>query len=269
MPYATPTLNFGRLIAKLDQSQITLLTITGKLVRQQNAEDLLQEAKASLDVPVEALKIRRGNIVDEIIQETHENDYDMVVIGENAEFGLIDLLLQPIPHRIAVKSYTSVLVVKGNVSQLNRILICTSGNPPNRSVIEVGARLAQDAKANVRLLHVTNPVPAMYTGMRTMEESLSNLLKSGTPVANHLNWGVSVFKEYGVTADLILRQGIVVDEIIEEASDNYDLIVIGAKPEGESIRQLLIAQVMPEIVDRSPCSVLIVRQDIFSHLTDN
>lgn len=269
MPYATPTLNFGRLIAKLDQSQLTLLTITGKFVRQQNAEDLLQEAKASLDVPVAALKIRHGNIVDEIIQETHENDYDIVVIGENAEFGLIDLLLQPIPHRIAVKSFTSVLVVKGNVSQLNRILICTSGNPLNRSVIEVGARLAQDAKANVRLLHVTNPVPAMYKGMRTMDESLSNLLKSGTPVANHLNWGVGVFKEYGVTTDLILRQGIVVDEIVEEASDNYDLIVIGAKPEGESLRQLLIAQVMPETVDRSPCSVLIVRQDIFSHLTDS
>jgi len=265
LPYATPTINFGRLIAQYGQSQITLLTIIGKFARKQNAEALLQEAQASLGVPAETLKVRRGNIVDEIIQETRESDYEMIVIGENAEFRLINLLLQPIPHRIVVQSFTSVLVVKADVSKLERILICTSGNPLNRSVIEVGTRLAQEAGASVRLLYVANPVPAMYTGMRTMDESLSTLLQSGTPVSDHLNWGAGVLEARGVTADLILRHGVAADEIVSEAVEGeYDLIVIGAKPKEDSLRKLLMTQVMPEVVDRSPCSVLIVRQDIFS-----
>jgi nucleotide-binding universal stress UspA family protein len=68
--------------------------------------------------------------------------------------------------------------------------------------------------------------------------------------------------KHEVAADLALCHGIVTDEILREAREGEnDLVIIGAKPAGETLKQLLISQVMPDVVDQAPCSVLIVRPD--------
>lgn len=94
---------------------------------------------------------------------------------------------------------------------LERILICTSGLEVADPVIEMGARLARPAHARPTLLYVTIPIPTMYTGLSAIEEKLTDLLQTDTPVAQHL------------------RHAVVSEEILREAqTGNYDLIILGA-----------------------------------------
>lgn len=261
MPYAKPTIVFGGLMASLGAPHVTLLTVVEKGRDVIGAEAMLAGAQTLLDVPVEAVKVRSGAPVEEIIKEASTGEYEMVVIGATVVKGLFGSFLHSISKKVTRQSPVSVLVVKEDRPVLRRILICTGGQQVSRAVVKTGAKLAQAAEAQVRLLHVTDPVPGMYTGLEGMEETLTELLQSNTPLAEHLRWCAEVLASYGISAELTLQRGIAVAEILREAKEcDCDLIVIGAQVEHASwLNEMLISTVTPNVVDHSPCSVLVVK----------
>jgi nucleotide-binding universal stress UspA family protein len=261
MPYAEPTVRFGNLVAGLGASEVTLLKVIGKGGERESAEETLRRARKMIDVPLSELKVRQGQPVDEIIRESSEGDYDLIVVGERIVKGVFSLLLQSTARKVTSRAPSSVLVVKEPPLQLKRILICSGGRQVNRDVVKLGGRLAREAGAEVKLLHVTDAPPGMYTGLTAIEETLPELLQSNTPISRHLLWGVEVLAGYEVSAELVLHRGIAVDEILDEARrSNCDLLVIGAQVEKTTwLDDLLMSTVTPQVVDRSPCSVLVVR----------
>ena len=157
----------------------------------------------------------------------------------------------------------SVLVVRESRPVLQRILIAIGGQKMNRNLIETGASLAQAAGAKVTVLYVTTPVPSMYTGLDGIEETLEELLQTDTPIAQHLRWSAQYLADQGVESEVEIRHGVVADEIMREAmKGHYDLVVIGPAPLEGALRRLLMDKVTPQVVDRAPCSVLVVRQTI-------
>lgn len=262
MPYSKPTLRFGSLLAALEPSEVTLLTVVGKKGEEPPAEALLGEARRLLDVPVTGMKIRHGSAVEQIIEESREGKYDMIVVGARIVRGLFDGIWHSVTRKVTKDAPSSVLVVRGEPAALRRILICTGGRQISRHVVKAGARLARAAGAEVKLLYVTDPVPAMYTGLNGIEETLPELLHSGTPIARHLRWGAELLASYEVKADLMFQQGIAATEIVQAAHDyQSDLIVIGAQVENSGwLDDLMIPTVTPQVVEHAPCSVLVVRR---------
>jgi nucleotide-binding universal stress UspA family protein len=262
MPYSKPTLRFGSLLAALEPSEVTLLTVVGKKEDEPPAEALLREARQLLDVPVTGMKIRRGSAVEQIIAESREGNYDTIVVGFRVAGGLLDGIWPSVTRKVTRDAPGSVLVVKGESVSLRRILICTGGRQISRSVVKAGAMLARAANAEAKLLYVTDPVPAMYAGLEGIEETLPELLHTDTPIARHLRWGAELLASYEVSAEVMFQQGIAAAEILQAARDNQsDLIVIGAQVEnGGWLDDLLIPTVTPQVVDHAPCSVLVVRR---------
>jgi nucleotide-binding universal stress UspA family protein len=106
----------------------------------------------------------------------------------------------------------------------------------------------------------------MYTGLRKLDEHLSDLLKTDTPVAQHLRTAAALFERKEVDAQLILRHGSVQEEILSEAqSGDYDLIVIGGSKSAARLRGWLIGDVTGEVVRQAVCPVLVVRQKSPDH----
>lgn len=261
LPYAKSTLVFGSLIANLDEPHVTLLTVVEKKRDIAAAEAMLAGARVILDAPVETAKVLVGSPVQEIIRECERGDYDIVVIGATAVSGLFGFFLHSVTRQVTRQAPISVLVVKEDQPMLRRILICTGGQQVSRDVVTKGARLAHAAGAEVRLLHVTDPVPGMYTGLATMEETLPEMLQSNTPIAQHLRWSAEVLAGYEITAEISLHRGIAVNEILREARESEcDLMVIGAQVERATwLNELLVSTVTPQVVERAPCSVLVVK----------
>jgi len=130
------------------------------------------------------------------------------------------------------------------------------------ALIQVGARVANAAQADVTLFHVAANVPSMYTGLKTIEETLKELLQSDTPVARHLRKGAEILSKNDIKAELKLRHGSAVYEIVREIDrQNYDMVVIGASGANTVIKEWLYGNITQDIVDAVGIPILVVNQE--------
>lgn len=261
LPHSQATVHFGGVVAALAEGPLTLMTVMTENESRTEAEARLAQARQQLPIPTVESKIRRGEPAAEILAEARSESYGLIIVGRRAAASLIqNLFLQPVARTVAKQASICVLIVNEDRPSLQRMLICTGGHELDKKVIRAGAELAAVAKARVTLLHVTNPVPSMYTGLDAMEERLEELLQTDTPLAEHLREGARMLAEYGVEAELRLRHGVATDEILREIrKGQYDLLVIGPGPVGSPLRRLMMDDVTPQLIDNAPCPVLIVR----------
>lgn len=261
LPYSEETLRFGSLVAKLEDASITLMKVIDSDASLESAQKDLNKAVSMLEAEPVSTKIRKGQVLAEILKETRENEYDLLVIGSRDVAGLRDTFLRTLTGKLAEQASTSVLVVREHPKDLRKILISIGGQKMNKRVVRTGTSLARAANAAVTVLYVSPPVPSMYTGLEEMEETLEELLQTDTPIAKHLRWSAQYLAESGIESEIQIRRGIVADEIMREAmKGENDLVVIGAGSMEGSLKRLLMDKVTPQVVDRAPCSVLVVRR---------
>lgn len=260
MPHARATLLFGGLIARPGQSPVTLLTVIDNPAARPLAEAALVEAKANLNLSDVRLVIREGTPANEIIRETKDGKYDMIVVGDHIVRGFFDRFRPKVTQKVIDRAKATVLIVKEEAAALNRILICTSGQKIDRQVVKAGIKWAKKNTAVADLLFVSDPLPVMYAGLESMDETLPALLQSKTPLAQQLAWAAAYLTDQGVTGELKMRRGVVADEIALQALEgDYDLVVVGARAGSNFWNDLLVGSVTPHIVEKAPCSVLVVR----------
>lgn len=261
LPYSEPTVKFGGLIAGLEDSPITVLTVVSEGKDQKKAKIDLEQALSILGREDVETKIRKGDVLSEILREAREGDYEVVVVGTQEVDRLLDALFGTVTGKVAGKAPSSVLVVRGDRPvKLNKMLIAIGGQKMNQQVVKVGARIALASQSEIRVLYVTSPVPTMYTGLNEIEETLEELLHTDTPIARYLRWSAQYLADQGLEAKLELAQGVDTDEIMREAlQGGYDLLIIGASAAKGIFGRIFTEQVTPQVVERSPCSVLVVR----------
>jgi nucleotide-binding universal stress UspA family protein len=154
------------------------------------------------------------------------------------------------------------MVARDCKPELKRILVSVGGKKLNRKLIETGANLAEAAGAALTALHVTAPVPAMYTGLEGMEETLEEMLQTDTPIAQHLRWIAKYLADRGVESEIEIRHGAIADEIVREAiKGEHDLIVLGASAFEGPLQSLMTEKISPRVVDKAPCSVFVVKDN--------
>ncbi|MGD8996749.1 MAG: universal stress protein [Anaerolineae bacterium] len=259
---AGPQLAFGDILGSIDPaSRLTLLHVLPRGGDRVTAKRCLTEAREKLECGLVEMRIREGDPAREILAEIDEGGHDLVILRPNEAPGLRRHFLGSVTTRVVRRAPVSVLVAKQARSRLERILICSGGGDIGEIVIQAGARLAQAVGAQATLLHVATPVASMYTGLGEIDESLSRLLQTDTPIARNLRHGAEILDQYEVPAELKLRYGIVADEIIRESIEgDYDLILMGAKKGLVRFKRLMLGAMTKEVVAKSERSVLVVRQ---------
>lgn len=260
LPYAEPTLRFGRLVAEALQGEVTVLTVVAADRDREEAGKSLDRAKEMLAGLATTLT-RTGSPSGEILRECEEGAYDLVVIGAKDKPSLAEFVLGSVAVQILTRAKCSVLVVKGDRISLSKILICTGGKAYAEPAIEMGSQIAEAAGARVTLLHVTAPVPAMYTGLEEIEERLVQLLQTNTPQAQHLKRGAEILESHSVEGELKLRHGVPEEEIQREAQKgDFDLIVLGSSRARGPLAGYYWGDVARSVVNRVQRPVLVVRQ---------
>jgi len=260
LPYAEATLLFGGLIAGIENAEVTLTTVVHDKAERPLAEEMLVKAQSLLTISDANIKVCLGSPASAILDEAEHGEYDIIVVGAHILGGFFDRFTGSTMKKVATKASTNVLVVQERRITLDHILVCTAAREVDQSLIEKSAQLAKGTDANVTMLYVTDPMPGMYTGLETMEETLAELLLTDTVQANELNWSVQYLEDEGVEAKLKLRQGIVTDEIHHEVHKNdYDLVIVGAQTENNFWNELLVGSITGDIVELSSSSVMVVR----------
>ena len=266
LPKDERIINFGAMIAGYTDSKITLLHVEPFEKTQQDGEALLEKARQLLPELSVETSLCFGKIVTKVLNEARQGDYDLLIIGAylRTKLSLSPQPLSAASWSIIKRTRVSVLVIHEAQPDLAHILICTGGQAISEPAIEAGAQLAKACNGDVSLLHVAGAIPSMYTGLDEIEETLPELLSSGTPIAQHLRRGAALLDKYVIPSQLKLRHGVVQEEILRELSlGDYDLIVTGSPESSQGLRRLLLGDVVENVIKNSSIPVLIVKKPLY------
>src|SRR5207249_12274731 len=226
MPAADSATRLGALLAGPLQAETTLLGIAEKSRDEASLRDALEKQAEWLrqkDVSPQ-IAIGAGNPVRQIVNETAKAKYDLVIIGAR-KTGSTGLHWRSEKTYEVIKSISPpVLVAMGEWAQLKRFLVCTGGKEFIEEAVQLTGKLAAAVGASVTLLHVMAEPPAIYADLVRLEEDVGQLLESKSELGTNLRRQRRELEHLGVSAEVRLRHGIVIDQVFEEAREgNYDL----------------------------------------------
>lgn len=225
-------LRFGSIIARAASQPATVLGVLEEKKDRRLLDRALVEAQEWLaGAPAPELKVRKGHPAEEILKEAEAGAYDLVVLGARGRRGITRFLVGSTAERVARHSKQPVLIVRGWLEKIERILICTAAGDPGLAAVETGGRVAALVGADATVLHVMSQVPATYLSTHDLEDlegRADDLMAHGSREGVHLEQALALLGDLGVPARARVRHGLVVDEIMDEACDGpYDMVVIG------------------------------------------
>jgi len=258
---AERAIRLGAGIAVACQAEATLFGIIETPSRSEAILESLKRGQALLaekKIPAE-LTTRTGDPITEIVQRTKQQAYDLVVIGAVRKETQGLFWMSSKSYKIIKEIRPPVLSVAGQVSTIKRILICSAGGRYIDSSLPLMGQIARGMEATVTLLHVMPESPAIYAGLRRLEETADVLLASQSELGLSLRRQQQTLREMGAKAEVRLRHGPVLEEILRELkTGNHELIVTGSAP-SRSLRTYVLGDISREIVNHADCAVLVVR----------
>ncbi len=170
---------------------------------------------------------------DALAQVTEQSGYNLVIWGEPGQPLVQRLLSGPAYHKATERVPASLLVTRRPRWPLRRLLLIIQGDETDDAALDWVLRLARPSGAEVTLLAVVPPVPAMYNQYARMQQGLDVLLETNTALGRQMRQMARCLVEWEVESTLRLRQGPPDQQIqIEIAQGDYDLVSVAASPSG-------------------------------------
>ena len=253
----------AQILAKSNaESTIMVVVPNNQPEELQQAETILRQAYDQIGISTLQKKIRIGSLVKEILTETKETDYELLILG-CLTYPRSDCLNAKSPFAQIVEGVpNSTLIVRGLLPRIQRILLCDSGSSSAQSIKNFTAQLADliDGQEQITILHVMSQISA-GPGIQGEElrSDAEELISAQSLEGNLLERDIEELKQSGVHPAPMIRHGLVVDEILEEAqSGEYDLVIIGAHmPVGW--QKFLLDNLARKLVTQIDRSILIVK----------
>ena len=262
MPPAEAAIQLGGLLAEPLKAQIALLGIAETSSDEQSLREALQKQAGLLDGCGISLDIivQSGEPVRQIVDQTSKNRYDLVVIGARWTGATGHHWRSEKTYEVIKSIQPPVLVAIGECKKLKRFLVCTGGKEFIEQAVQFTGKLAAAVNASVTLLHVMAEPPAMYADLVRLEENVEQLLESKSELGTNLRRQKRELEKLGVSAEVRLRHGIVIDQVFEEAREgNYDLIVTGTSQARGLLRHYIMGDLTRSILNRANVPVLVAR----------
>ncbi|PYL53077.1 MAG: hypothetical protein DMF33_05340 [Verrucomicrobia bacterium] len=259
---AEAAIQLGGLLAEPLKAQIALLGIAETSSDEQSLREALQKQAGLLDGCGISLDIivQSGEPVRQIVDQTSKNRYDLVVIGARWTGATGHHWRSEKTYEVIKSIQPPVLVAIGECKKLKRFLVCTGGKEFIEQAVQFTGTLAAAVNASVTLLHVMAEPPAMYADLVRLEENVDQLLESKSELGTNLRRQKRELERLGVSAEVRLRHGIVIDQVFEEAREgDYDLIVTGTSQARGLLRHYIMGDLTRSILNRANVPVLVAR----------
>ena len=259
---AETAIRLGGLLGEALKAQTTLLGIAETSGDEHPLRDALQEQAQSLHGRAVSpeIVVQSGEPVRQIVDQTSKTSYDLVVIGARWTGATGHYWRSEKTYEVIKAIQPPVLVAIGERKQLKRFLVCTGGKEFIEQAVQFTGKLAAAVNASVTLLHVMAEPPAMYADLVRLEENVDQLLESKSELGTNLRRQRRELERLGVSAEVRLRHGIVMDQVFEEVhAGDYDLIVTGTSQARGLLGHYIMGDLTRSILNRANCPVLVAR----------
>ncbi len=252
----------GGLFAGPCQATTTLLGIAEQAQDEQPLRDALNSEASLLGKfgVVPEIVVRGGEPIRQILEQTSAATYDLVIIGSRRK-GTTGMHWRSEKTYEVIKAIPPpVLVATGSAETLKSFVVCTGGKRYIEDAVQLTGKVAACCGASVTLLHVMAEPPAIYADLVRMEEDVDRLLASGSELGRNLLAQKQNLEALGVTAEVRVRHGLVLDQVFAEVSERgHDLIVTGSSQTRGPLQHYIMGDLTRSIVNRSTVPVLVAR----------
>ena len=163
-------------------------------------------------------------------------------------------------HQLMADITGPILYVPSACIPPKHIIICLGGLGYGISAENLGLEIAARIKTPVTLLHVVPPIEIDYPESRTVRDNWDHLVDTDTLLGRTLRSALDAAQKMDLKANLKLRQGIVIEEILAELKQGeYDLVCMGSPYSRHGLRQFYAPNVTAEVAEVIGCPVLTVR----------
>ena len=242
----------------------TIVTVVRRESDRPQAQPTLAKALGLLGMKMSEVrtKVRIGRPAEEIVGETMEGQYNLVIIGKSSEQSLITRWLGLTAVQVAEHAPCSVAIATGEIKPIHQILVCDSGvhSPSllNRFMQQLGDLI--ETGVIITVLHVMSQMAAgPGVSGEQLRANTEELIRAHAPEGELLTQDIRVLQKANIQAIPKVRHGFVVDEILDEARrGDYDLVVIGAH-EKARWTGFLLDDLAKQIITQIDRPVLLVR----------
>jgi nucleotide-binding universal stress UspA family protein len=242
----------------------TLLTVVKRAEDRDRGQAILQQAARIFAGAGPAInsKIRVGHAAEEIVAEAREGQYGLVIVGERPYHNLVTRVLGSTAIYVVERSPCSVIIAKGRIKPVHRILLCDSGGlDPDvltRFTLNLTERIT--GEEDITVLHVMSQITAA-AGLpdEELRADADRLMQAQAPEGQFLERDLHVLAGSPIHPVAKVRHGPVVDEILQEACEgDYDLVVVGAHRD-QGWQRWLLEDITHQIITHMDRPVLVVR----------
>lgn len=259
-------IEYGAWFAGILGFKVTLLGVTGKLdpAAMGDYHPLEEEFERAVRLFKDrglaySLEVQSGEAEQVISQRANSGDF-VTVVSPLGHPQFRRWLLRPSIHHLLETIANPILYVPAVRLPLKKLLICVGGLGYELEAEHLSLQIAMKSRAEVMLLHIVPPVDMDYPTARLASEHWQDLIHTDTVLGRNLRKAVETASSAGLTAQVEVRRGHVVEEIsaVMKAGD-YDLLCMGSPYGVNALRQLYTPNVTAEIAEAAPCPVLTAR----------
>jgi nucleotide-binding universal stress UspA family protein len=261
-PYSDVRL--GVEIARCADKPPMVLTVIGDEGDRPQANAILAHACGLLSPQVQGAqtRIRVGHPAEEIVREAEQSGCDLVIVADKQHRDWVTrFFLGSTAQRVVEYAPCPVMVAKGEIGPIRRILLCDSG-ADSSALVDYTARLADliGEDIEVTVLHVMSQMSAGPGVVgKQLRASTEELIQQDSPEGELLSRDIRMLDELNVHPRPKVRHGLVVEEVLAEArSQDYDLIVIGAH-RGEGWHRILLDDLARQIIQKASRPVFVAK----------
>lgn len=205
------------------------------------------------------LEIHEGHAEDVIPKKAKEKDF-LTVLTPLGRPPLRRLLLRRSFHQLMANIEGPILYVPSACIPPSHVLICLGGLGYGVTAENLGLEIAAKVKSPVTLLHVVPPIDRDYPEARTVREHWDHLTDTDSLLGRTLRDALDKARKKKLKANLKLRQGNVIEEILAELKEgDYNLVCMGSLYSAHGLRQMYAPNVTAEVAEVIGCPVLTVR----------
>jgi nucleotide-binding universal stress UspA family protein len=260
-PDSDLAVSLGEIVAQMSGGTLAVLIVIKHELDRTQAESILVRSKTILsETTTVQTRIRIGQTAEEIVHEVAEQEHDLVIVGEQKHRWLTSRLLAPTTERLVSQMPSPILIARGEIRPLRRVLVCESGREPSlltRLIDQLSPLLRKVDELTA--LHVMSQMAAA-PGVQGWElrANADELIEKHTIEGNLLEADLARLAKLNVRLEAKVRHGLVVREILDEMqSGDYDLVVIGAH-QGKGWERFLLDDLAHELISQADRPLLVV-----------
>jgi nucleotide-binding universal stress UspA family protein len=257
---------YGAWLAEIMQMHLTLLGVNehpnpAAIDDRNPLEDIFERAVSLFQEKglTYSLEVRNGEAERVIPEEANRGGY-ITVLSSLGRPQLRRLIagrsIRPLMERIQ----GPILYVPEMRLPLKKILISAGGLGYEAAAENLALQVAAANQADVTILHVIPPTDLDYPTTRGLRGHTKDLAETNTLPGRSLRHALEVAQAAGLNARAIARQGIIVEEILNELREgNYDMVCMGSSYSASTLRQYFSPHVTAEVAEAARCPVLTAR----------